>query len=143
MSLHIACRFAFVNFNILSLFLIVPIYLQCVSVVFFGLAIFGILCSFELDACFLYQVRKVFCYYVFKNVLCPFHSLLFFRDPPITRILVQLIFSRRLLKLFSFLIFFIFLLKFSDFCYSFFQFADLFFYHLIYSQFFLVFFFFF
>ena len=97
------CYFSLTDFNILSLFLIVPIYLQCVSVVFFGLAIFGILCSFELDACFLYQVRKVFCYYVFKNVLCPFHSLLFFRDPPITRILVQLIFSRRLLKLFSFL----------------------------------------
>ena len=85
MCLHIACCFAFANFNILSLFLIVSIlFTVCLGVVLFGLAIFGILCSFELDACFLYQVRKVFCYYVFKNVLCPFDSLFFFWDPPIT-----------------------------------------------------------
>ena len=79
MSLNIAYCFPFANFNILSLFLIVPIlFTVCLGVVLFGLAIFGILCSFELDACFLYQFRKVFCYHVFKSVLCLFHSLFFY-----------------------------------------------------------------
>ena len=54
---------------------------MCLAVELFGFILFETLCSLYLNVCFLSQVRKIFSYYFFKYVICPFFSLFSFWDP--------------------------------------------------------------
>ena len=100
--LYVMCCFSFVVFNILSLSLFLSVWFLCVSVCSsLGSSCLG-LCFLDLDDYFLFHVREVFSYYLFKYFLGSLFSLSSPSGTPIMWMLVDLMLFQRSLSLSSF-----------------------------------------
>ena len=99
------CHFALVVFNILPLSLIfVSLITMCLAVFLRGFILPGTLHFLDLVDYFLFRLRQVFSYYLFKYFLRSFLSLFSFQDS-YNMNLVYLMLFQRSLRLSSFLFF--------------------------------------